>query len=264
MGSLKQAVWALLGPGSFEEVDVARAVLPRAEGLMVDVGAHRGFAHGPFADEGWRVIAMEPDPANRSYLVEAARPTVEIDSRAITDTDGQTLTLYTSEVSSGISTLAAFHESHTAGVEVETVRLDTLLADHGKPHVDFLKVDTEGFDLFVLRTFDWERDRPEVVVCEFEDRKTVPLGYTYRDMGDFLAERGYTVLMSEWFPIVEYGQAHRWRRIVPYPAELQDPNGWGNFIAVRPDLARRTLRTARRAGRRLRFRRGVLRMLRRD
>jgi len=77
----------------------------------------------------------------------------------------------------------------TEGVEVETVRLDTLLTAHGSPRVTFLKVDTEGFDLPVLRTFPWQANRPMVVVCEFEDHKTVPLGYTYRDMADFLVNK---------------------------------------------------------------------------
>jgi FkbM family methyltransferase len=257
MNAIKRAVQAALGPYQYDEVEVARRVLRGRRGLMVDVGAHRGFAHTPFADREWQVLALEPDPANRVFLEEAAHPNVTIDPRAITDTDGQQLTLYTSEVSSGISTLAPFHESHHPGVEVETVRLDTVLADWS--HVDFLKVDTEGFDLPVLRTFDWS-DRPDVVVCEFEDRKTVPLGYTYRDLGDFLLGQGYAVFMSEWHPIVEYGRAHDWRRVVRYPEALLDANGWGNFIAVRPEMAGVTARVARRAGRRLAVRRAYDRM----
>lgn len=256
--SLKRLVWRILGPAHFEEVDVARRVLPRNSGFMVDVGAHRGTSLAAFADHGWRVIALEPDPTNRKFLEESPRPNVTVDPRAITDTDGDRLTLYTSPVSSGISTLAPFHESHTAAVEVETVRLDTLLAGHGGPHVDFLKVDTEGFDLPVLRTFDWTSDRPDIVVCEFEDRKTVPLGYTYRDLGDFLLEQGYTVFMSEWYPIVEYGQAHRWRRFVLYPATVLDGDAWGNFVAARPGkLTRAVRRAARVAALRLRARRKV-------
>ena len=120
-------------------------------------------------------------------------------------------------------------------------------------------MDTEGHDLFVLRTFPWETHRPDVVVCEFEDSKTVPLGYTYQDLGSFLVDRGYQVLMSEWYPVVRYGIAHRWRRVVRFPATLEDPAGWGNFIAVRPGLDRRALRTAKRRGRRLALRERVLR-----
>ncbi|WP_091116639.1 FkbM family methyltransferase [Nocardioides psychrotolerans] len=238
----------------FDEIAIAHHVLGKRAGFMVDVGAHRGYAHTPFVEDGWSVLAVEPDPANRRYLEDAPHPRVDIIPKAITATDGETLTLYTSEVSSGISSLAAFHPSHTPGPQVETARLDTLVAGR---RVDFLKVDTEGFDLPVLQTFDWSQ-KPDVVVCEFEDHKTVPLGYTYRDLGDFLVGHGYTVLMSEWNPIVEYGQAHKWRRLVPYPADLVTEDGWGNFIAVRsPDAAAKAMRAGRVAAVRLRVRGAV-------
>jgi FkbM family methyltransferase len=244
MSPLKRSARIALGPGYFDEVEIAQRILSRKQGFMVDVGAHRGFAHRPFVEDGWRVLGLEPDPANRAYLEADPHPNVVVDPRAVSEMDGEVLTLYTSEVSSGISTLTPFHESHSAGADVETVRLDTLLTARSVADVDFLKVDTEGHDLPVLRTFPWERMTPDVVVCEFEDRKTVPLGYSYADLGDFLMEHGYVVLMSEWFPVVEYGQAHVWRRVVDYPARVADGHAWGNFIAVRPALARRARRIA--------------------
>jgi FkbM family methyltransferase len=205
----------------------------------------------PFIQDGWSVLGLEPDPVNRAFLEAAAHPRLTVDPRAVTDVDGDTLTLYTSEVSSGISTLTPFHESHHAGAEVQTVRLDTLLSSHSVTHVDLLKVDTEGHDLPVLRTFPWDSITPDVVVCEFEDRKTVPLGYTYRDLGDFLVSHGYVVLMSEWLPIIEYGTRHTWHRVVDYPGEVADEGGWGNFIAVRPEVAKRARRVASQMGRRV-------------
>lgn len=206
---------------------------------MVDVGAFTGSSLGRFAETGWRVIAVEPDPANRAVLTErfGDRPNVRIDPRAIGERDGEQLSFYTSEVSAGISTLAPFHPSHEATTEVETVTLATLLAD--VDDVTLLKTDTEGWDLPVLRTFPWERLHPIAVVCEFEDRKTVPLGYTFHDLARFLTERDYTVLVSEWYPVVEYGRRHEWRSLRPYPAELADPRGWGNLIATSAETAAR-------------------------
>jgi hypothetical protein len=115
----------------------------------------------------------------------------------------------------------------------------------------------------VLQTFPWAQQRPRVVVCEFEDRKTEPLGYDVDDLGHFLIGLGYTVLLSEWFPIIEYGTRHQWRRVVPYPSRMIDPLGWGNFIAVEPELGRLAVNAAVRAGRLLTTRRRVERLLRR-
>src|SRR3546814_14166191 len=79
-----------------------------------------------------------------------------------------------------------------------------------------------------MRISDWSSDVCSSDLCEFEDVKTVPLGYTYHDMAGFPLEQGYRVYVSEWHPIVRYGIRHDWRRLVPYPCELSDPSAWGN------------------------------------
>jgi len=224
-------LYRVLRPPSFDEVTVLRPLLSTT-GVLVDIGAHHGSTLQPFAEKGWRVIAVEPDPANRSVLEQrhGHRSNVTIDRRAIGEVDGESLALYTSDVSTGISALAPFHPTHRPTATVETVRLDTLLADVHE--VTLLKTDTEGWDLPALRTFPWDRLHPTAVVCEFEDRKTSPLGYSFHDLARFLVERGYSVLVSEWYPVVEYGRRHRWRSLQPYPVELADRAAWGNLIAT--------------------------------
>lgn len=100
--------------------------------------------------------------------------------------------------------------------------------------MDFLKIDTEGFDYFVLKGFPWDRSglKPGIILCEFEDSKTRPLGYDWKVMADFIQSKGYQVYVSEWFPIEKYGVSHRWRGIKKYPAELEDHEGWGNLVAL--------------------------------
>lgn len=234
---IARRIYRRLRPPEFDELELVHRAFGTFGGLMVDVGAHTGGSLERFATDHarhgprWQVLAIEPDPANREVLARryGRRPNVTIDARAIGDTDGELVTLYTSGVSSGISSMSPFDPSHRPSVQVETVRLDTLLAD--VPRVMILKTDTEGWDLPVLRTFPWQRMKPNVVVCEFEDRKTLPLGYTAGDLGDFLVERGYHVLVSEWWPIAEYGRRHRWRRLARYPVELGE-QAWGNLIAT--------------------------------
>ena len=87
---------------------------------------------------------------------------------------GEKVPFYVSEESTGISGLSAFRDSHVAIGHVETVALRDV-ADIDR--VDLLKIDTEGYEKFVLEGFPWERLRPSVVVAEFEDAKTKPLGY---------------------------------------------------------------------------------------
>jgi FkbM family methyltransferase len=222
----------------FDEMAMVHDVLrERGRGVLVDVGAHFGGSLSRFADDGWRVFAFEPDSRNRAILVDRIRgnENVTVDGRAVGERDGEIRSLYTSRVSTGISALEPFHPSHRPTHQVETVRLDTFL--EGVDAVTVLKTDTEGYDLPVLRTFPWHRLHPRAVVCEFEDRKTVPLGYTYHDLASYLLNRGYAVFVSEWRPVVEYGRRHRWRALRRYPSELDDKDSWGNIIAVEMHLA---------------------------
>lgn len=233
-------------PEFLDECDLAYYALEANSrpGVMVDVGAHIGLALLPFARSGWRVVAAEPDSVNRSKLLDAVRgfPRVTVDTRAVSSERIEKISLYRSDVSTGISGLSAFDPSH---VEAETVSAQTaadLLEQNSIAAVDFLKIDTEGYDFFVLQGFPFGSIKPRVIVCEFEDKKTLPLGYSWREMADFLVKRGYRVIVSEWHPIVRYGVGHDWRSFADYPCELKDAQGWGNLVAVRDTAVEQRLR----------------------
>jgi FkbM family methyltransferase len=213
---------------------------PGRSGLMIDVGAHHGSSLAPFADLGWQVIAFEPDSNNRQILTTnfGANSNVIIDPRACSDQIQPAATLYASPESSGVSGLSAFLESHEAAEKVVVTTLASALDEHNisKEPVDFLKIDTEGFDLMVLKGFAWHTSpHPKVILCEFENAKTEPLGYHFYDLADYLVDHGYRLVISEWYPVKAYGGAHRWRRFTTYPCQLADQHGWGNIIAVRDD-----------------------------
>jgi FkbM family methyltransferase len=56
--------------------------------------------------------------------------------------------------------------------DVPVRRLDDLLAEYLPPgqHIDFLSIDVEGLDLSVLRSGDWKRFRPSILLVEAHER----------------------------------------------------------------------------------------------
>lgn len=230
----------------FDETDVIWELVNLRPGLMIDVGAHRGTSCLPFLGSGWTVQAFEPDEMNRKALFRAVgqngyEDRIRVDTRAVGAESKRGVQYYRSDVSSGISGLSAFHESHVLAQKVNITTLTEFLYDKPLPPVDFLKIDTEGHDLFVLQGFPWERGKPAVIECEFEDTKTVPLGYTFHDLARFLVDKGYIVYVSEWHPIIRYGIRHDWRQLMRYPCELADPKGWGNLLAFRDPIDEQAL-----------------------
>ncbi len=205
----------------------------RSIGTMVDVGAHHGAAFARFLGDGWTVHAFEPDPDAFAALSRQydSRARLILNNLAVTEEDDQQLPMYAAAQSSGISSLVPFHDQHEQRATVRTTRLDSYLA--AIEAVQFLKVDTEGYDLMVLRSFPWQRLQPDVVVAEFEDRKTATLGHDHRDIADFLAALDYQVFVSEWHPVERYGVQHQWHRLAAWPCQLRNERAWGNMIAFR-------------------------------
>jgi FkbM family methyltransferase len=223
-----------------EEVEIVYNLLRQnKEGIMIDVGAHFGTTLEPFMNLGWTIHAFEPDPNNRKKLIDLVgnNSNVFINTEAVSNVTGLELSFYSSKLSTGISGLSNFHPTHEELTKVITVTLSDYISSRGFDKIDFLKIDTEGHDFFVLQGYDWDsQPNPSVIVCEFEDNKTVPLGYSYEKMGDFLVSKGYYVVMSEWKPIKEYGGSHKWLRLSDYPAKLNVTDSWGNFIAFKDSV----------------------------
>lgn len=201
--------------------------------VLVDVGAHHGAVTELFVDRGWSAVAYEPDPSNREEFKRriGGNPRVQLSPSAVSDESSGSASFFTSSVSTGISSLAAFHESHEPTAVVDVVTLAEDLRARGVQRVDFLKVDIEGFDFFALKGFDWTY-APRFVLYEFEDRKTVPLGYSLADSSAYAIDRGYHLVHSVWEPIVEYGTRHRWRSLFSSPP-TDVANCWGNVLCFR-------------------------------
>ncbi|WP_202307487.1 FkbM family methyltransferase [Mesorhizobium sp. L-8-10] len=223
-----------------DETEVVARMLRSRTGrshIMLDVGAHFGTSASYFAALGWTIHCFEPDPSNRERLEKrfGRAVGVTIDSRAVSDRPAEGVSFFRSDESTGISGLHAFRDTHREAGTVDVTTITEVVEQHSVTHVDFLKIDVEGFDYSVLRGVPWDRLKPDVIECEFEDRKTIPLGHTYREVAQFLADMGYVVYLSEWHPIIRYGIPHDWYRLVKFPDVELAPDAWGNILAFKTD-----------------------------
>lgn len=231
------------GSQPFSELDLLKQHLLRPlgrPGVMIDVGAHFGESFDAFEQNGWQVYAFEPDSNNRAKIRTNSK-TLRLFEFAVSDQSGLELEFYTSDESTGISGLIAFHPTHQSTFQVKTITLRDVAEQESIDAVDFLKIDTEGNDLLVLKGFPFERFKPQAILCEFEDAKTRHLDYDFVDLGKYLLDQGYDVYLSEWEPIVKYGMQHTWHSIRPFEPsmELVNEKGWGNFLAIHPSQTKR-------------------------
>ena len=232
-----------------DETEVVSRLLSERRGrahTLIDVGAHFGTSAAFFHDLGWTIHCFEPDASNREKLVNkfGSAGNVTIDPRAVSDQVSDSMPFFTSDESTGISGLHAFRETHSITDTVAVTTLTEIVREQGIEQIDFLKIDVEGFDFAVLKGVPWEDKRPDVIECEFEDAKTLPLGHSWRDVAEFLESKGYSVYVSEWHPIIRYGTRHDWRRVVPFKDATLGDDAWGNLLAFREDPGYDAVETA--------------------
>jgi FkbM family methyltransferase len=213
---------------------------------MIDVGAHHGSTLGPFLEAGWRVWAFEPIEANRARLLARAGAGERLTVRpeAVSDSSG------TGQLQLALNLDGSLHDYYHslertradryhrkgAAVDVPVVSLDDLAARGEVPaEVGFLKVDTEGHDLAVLRGAS--SLRCAVVGVEFWGDHH-PLGRSPSpapDMIALMASRGYDTYLVLCH---QGGETY----VLGSTFTGVQPDAWGNILFFHP--AQRALQAA--------------------
>lgn len=160
-------------------------------GFYVDIGANHPVRFSNtkrFYDRGWRGINVEPDLNNYKEFVRA-RPR-DVNLNIGVGCGGGEMTFYVFSEDS-LSTFSREQsellqrQGHKLIEEkkISMMKLSDILRMHAKGiYINFISVDTEGYDLEVLRSNDWGVFRPRVVCVE--DR-------TGADFSEFFGSIGY-------------------------------------------------------------------------
>ena len=155
---------------NFEDVLLWRALHDVKGGRYIDVGAHDPVIDSvslAFYNAGWRGVSVEPTPDYAARL-RAARPDDIVIEAAVSDATGPIRFFELSGLSSGIREVAEHHgrSGHPSReITVNTVRLEHLL-NLTDDDVHWLKIDVEGMERQVLRSWGDCPKRPWILVIE--------------------------------------------------------------------------------------------------
>lgn len=170
--------------------------------MVVQIGANDGINNDPIhrfiKRDGWRGVLLEPQKfVFEKYLEPLYRktPGISVLNAALDETDGYKpiykISVSNSRWATGLTSFnrSVLEESVRSGYvarqarkegcsmpvnpeesiveeQVECISTNTLLNRFGIDHVDWLQIDTEGFDYEIIKMFDIARTRPEVIVYE--------------------------------------------------------------------------------------------------
>jgi len=144
--------------------------------IMVEVGAGPTEFYSMskhFRDNGWRCICIDPNP---KFVNQHKSLSNEIYQYACSNEEKESIFNIVEtgwqETVDGISYSAIdirypLSDNHIiTKIPVKIIKLDTLLLELGVTQVDFVSVDTEGWELDVMKGFDVNKYNPTVVLLE--------------------------------------------------------------------------------------------------
>ena len=192
--------------------------------IVFDVGANVGKYTKRFLalHPGVVIHAFEIDPENSQKFLSmhGSDPRVHLHDTGLAEKAGE-FVAYAREGGSQTTSLYDLGMGDRK-FTARCMRGDKFCAQHGIEQVDFMKVDTEGHDLQVLKGFG-EMLRPEKLRCiQFEYNETsVNARVFLADFFDLLQSRGYS--LGKLYP----------RRVefTPYDVRLEDHRA-SNYLAV--------------------------------
>jgi FkbM family methyltransferase len=146
--------------------------------LIFDVGCHRGEDSRFYLRKGFRVVAVEANPAlcrelRDMFFREIANGQFVLVERAIAEVSGEVEFFVNSAHSIWGTISREFAERDRMNfcrMVVPSVTFSSLLQSYGVPR--YLKIDIEGADMLCLESLLLASDRPDFVSFE-SDRKTI-------------------------------------------------------------------------------------------
>lgn len=125
--------------------------------ICYDIGGYKGYYSGIMALRGAKkVFVFEPMPENISKIerlikINAQLP-IELSKVAVSDNDGNAVFKVMQEATMGKLEKSSFDGSDDIlqEIPVKCIRLDTFISDQHAPAPDFIKIDVEGAEVFVL------------------------------------------------------------------------------------------------------------------
>ena len=194
----------------------------KPKGFFIDVGAYHPVLSSNtylFYLKGWRGISIDARPGSMSAFHKTRSEDINLEL-AISDTSEE-LPYYL--VNDGQSPMNTFSEDfvqylHNEGgitdeIKIMTTPLAKVLDDYLPPRrdIDFLTIDVEGMEIRVLRSNDWRKYRPKVVMVE--NFAELSSGLLESDVVITLVSEGYRPIVKTTNEIVFLDNAYELSRV---------------------------------------------------
>jgi FkbM family methyltransferase len=161
----------LCGYFKSREYSRSRRIDSVGSGFFVDVGAHHPFMISNtwyFYQHGWRGINIEPTPGAKEEFDKHRPEDINLNCAVSRKNGTSKLVSYGRDVKNTLEISEIDHSRSPKVIKIKTRTLASVLDEYlpKETQIDFLSVDVEGHDLVAIKSNNWDRYRPEIVVVE--------------------------------------------------------------------------------------------------
>ena len=181
---------------------IIESLLPfKKNGFYVDVGANHPIKYNNtflFHNKGWNGINIEPNPSRISLFKWLRRRDINLNIGIGQEKSEMDFYVFKE------STLSTFDKNSAdefkkIGHDIKKIikiavfsLKDILMKYADKKEIDLMTIDTEGFDMEVLKSNDWNKFRPKFIILETLEYRENNTGKKLNDTFDpFMENVGY-------------------------------------------------------------------------
>ena len=174
----------------------------KPNGIFLDVGAHDGISlsNTYFFEKNlnWTGICFEPIPSvfeklkeNRNSICVNSCVWKENGKKNFRIIDGYSemlsgiLESYDSRHMNRIENECQIHNLKYTDIEIDCITLNDILENHSIYEIDFMSIDTEGSELDIFESIDYDKFKIEYILVEDN--------YNNQNMHEFLVSKNYTL-----------------------------------------------------------------------
>jgi FkbM family methyltransferase len=191
-----------------EDLILNRLFLNKKKGFYIDVGAHHPIKFSNtflLYKNGWNGINIDAMPNSMEIFKTVRNRDINIEAAISNEKEQLKYFIFNEKALNTFSSeLAVKRHDNTNFKIIETVKLNTIPLSEilekyleTTQEIDFLSIDAEGFDLKVLKSNDWNRFRPKVILIEESNSDIINI-INNSEVYKYLIDKSY-VLFAKTF-----------------------------------------------------------------
>ncbi|OGC45495.1 hypothetical protein A2V49_02590 [candidate division WWE3 bacterium RBG_19FT_COMBO_34_6] len=175
--------------GDYEDITIDRLLSFKKKGFYIDIGAYDptlGSNTKRFYNKGWSGINIEPDFDRYNKFLKKRKRDINLN---LGISDNRSEFIFYKMFPESLSTFSKeeMEKKVKEGYKlisknkVKVKKLEDIIKEYKIKDLDFVSIDTEGFDINVLFSADWQYFYPKVICIEGKDI----------NIEKYLMEKGY-------------------------------------------------------------------------